>query len=87
MMTFDKAKLDRDLAEKGYAVIRDVLTPEQVEENLKLFRTWQASIPNHDHVHDAMNPHGIYKYHRAGHTEHAWNIRTNPNVQAPFKHI
>jgi hypothetical protein len=77
----------RNLETKGYCVVPDVLTPGEVEENLALFRTWQASIPNHDVVHDAVDPHGIYKFHQAGHQEHAWSIRTNPRVQSVFAHI
>tara|TARA_B100002051_G_C16704137_1_gene622718 strand:- start:671 stop:1558 length:888 start_codon:yes stop_codon:yes gene_type:complete len=87
MNTLDKTKLDLELRVKGYTVIPDVLTPDEVQENLHLFHTWQSQIPDHDFIHSALDPHGIYKHHRAGQTEHAWSIRTRPKVQAPFKHI
>ena len=81
----DSDEIKTALDTKGYVVIPGVLTQQEVEANLALFRAWQASIPDHDYVHDRINPHGIYKYHQAGHQEHAWSIRTNPRVQAPFQ--
>ena len=77
----------QNLQTKGYAIIPNVLTSKEVEENLALFRKWQSTIPDHDAVHNTISPHGIYKYHQAGHQKHAWNIRTNPRVQAIFADI
>ena len=75
----------KQLAENGYVVIPDVLTPEEVETAKKLHDEWRVSIPNHDRTHTAVDPHGIYKFHEAGHQRHAWFIRTNPRVQSYFK--
>ena len=75
----------QELATKGYAIIPNVISPEQVEIAKKLFREWQGTIPDHDKVHSKIDPHGIYKYHYAGHTKHAWFLRTLPEVQAIYK--
>lgn len=32
-----------------------------------------------------MSPHGIFKHFEAGHTRHAWKIRTNPKVKRVFE--
>ena len=72
----------QELATKGYAIIPNVISPEQVEIAKKLFREWQGTIPDHDKVHSKIDPHGIYKYHYAGHTKHAWFLRMLPEVQA-----
>jgi hypothetical protein len=74
-----------DLREKGYAVIPGILTEAEIDEAKQQFTSWRKSIPNHDFIHSACDPHGIYKFHEAGHQRHAWNIRTNPKVQEVFK--
>ena len=65
----------------GYLVIEDVLSPEEVQHATQLFRAWKEtnSIPVGDH--------GIIKTHSAGHQEHAWYIRTRPNVIELFQHV
>ena len=52
-----------------------------------MFREWQTTIPDHDYLHNTIDPHGIYKYHEVGHQEHAWYIRTRPGVQDVFKKL
>lgn len=69
------------LTHKGYVVVPNVLSEEEIAEAKRLMRGWQDTIPDHERFHSSVNPHGIYKYHRAGHTEHAWFIRTLPAVQ------
>lgn len=76
-----------ELDTKGFCIIPDVLTQEQISHAYNLFHDWKKTIPNHDYIHNNANPHGIYKYHQAGHTEHAWFIRTRPNVQNVFKNL
>jgi hypothetical protein len=71
----------------GYTIIPDVLSPQEVEEARGLFYDWKSTIPNHDEIHEQINPHGIYKFHEAGHQRHAWFIRTRPKVQAMFKYL
>ena len=76
-----------ELRTKGYCIVPDVLSSEEVNEAKQLFLKWQKTIPNHDKLHNAIDPHGIYKYHRSGHQEHAWYIRTRPSVQEIFKKL
>lgn len=80
-----KMDIRKELDVRGYCVIPDVLTPDEVAHAYDLFKNWQTTIPNHDRIHAMINPHGIYKYHEAGHTRHAWFIRTRPAVQDVFK--
>ena len=77
--------IKEQLAEKGYCIVPNVLSSEDVKLCKQKFKDWQKTIPKHDKIHEAINPHGIYKYHRAGHTWHAWYIRTRPQVQDIFK--
>lgn len=75
----------KSLEEKGYAVVKNVLTPEEVKQARAMFDEWRASVPNLDKQHNIVDPHGIYKHHEVGHQKHAWFIRTRPNVQEVFK--
>ncbi len=77
----------QELQTKGYCVIPDVLSSQEVEDAKDLFYKWQKTIPNHDKIHNQIDPHGIYKFHNVGHQEHAWAIRTNPKVIDVFKKI
>lgn len=77
--------IQKELDEKGYCVVPNVLTPDEVAYAYDLFKKWQKTIPNHNRTHAILNPHGIYKYHEAGHTRHAWFIRTRPALQNVFK--
>jgi ectoine hydroxylase-related dioxygenase (phytanoyl-CoA dioxygenase family) len=74
----------KDLQQKGYAIIENVLDPTEVETALQMFHDWRTSIPNLDELHKTIDPHGIYKHHEAGHQRHAWYIRTRPKVQQYF---
>jgi ectoine hydroxylase-related dioxygenase (phytanoyl-CoA dioxygenase family) len=75
------------LAEKGFCVIENVLTEEEVATAVSYFREWFASHPQIEGVHSKISPHGIIKYHEVGHQKHAWYIRTRQNVQNVFKNI
>ena len=77
----------KDLDEKGYTIIPNILTPDEVAQGKTLFKSWQNTIVNHEQFHKYMSPNGIYKYHRVGHTKHAWFIRTRPSIQDVFKQI
>ena len=63
----------QELQEKGYTVVPNVLSKDEVEEALSLFKAWQKTIPNHDTIHRKCDPHGIYKHHEAGHQEHLFS--------------
>jgi hypothetical protein len=75
----------RELEEKGYCVIENVLTEEELATALQEFNLWLNSNQKMKLTHDKISPHGIFKYHKAGHTRHAWYIRTREGVQNVFK--
>ena len=79
--------IQAELATKGYCVIPSVLSEDEITEAKRLFYNWQTTIPNHDKVHNAIDPHGIYKYHQTGHQEHAWFIRTRPQIIDLYKKL
>jgi len=85
--TASDPKYLEDLRKNGYAIIPNVITAEERYEAEHMFREWQTTIPDHDYLHNMIDPHGIYKYHEAGHQEHAWYIRTRPGVQDVFKKL
>lgn len=87
MQTYGNIDVIQELKEKGYCVIPNVLSSEEVDVAKQMFFDWQKTIPNHDYIHNSVNPHGIYKFHEAGHQRHAWYIRTRPAVQNVFKKL
>ena len=84
-MNYEQIK--NDLETKGFTLIPNILTPEEIEEYKELHKQWRSTIPDHDKLHNSVDPHGIYKFHEAGHQRHAWEIRTNPKVQDVFKKL
>ena len=83
----DKSAIKQHLDEHGWCIIPNVLTREEIEEAKQLFYDWQKTIPNHDFMHNTVDPHGIYKFHEAGHQQHAWFIRTRPAVQQVYRDL
>ena len=79
--------LKQELEAKGYAIIPNVISTEQIKKAKKLFCEWRETIPDHDKIHAKVDPHCIYKYHYVGHTKHAWYLRTLPEVQAVYKKL
>ena len=79
--------IKKELDDKGYCIIPNILSESDIEYSINEFKKWQETIPNHDKSHNTIDPHGIYKYHRTGHTKHAWYIRTRPDIQNIFKNI
>ena len=67
----DNACIKKELEDKGYVVIPDVLTPKEVREAKSLHDKWRRTIPNHDAIHNSVDPHGIYKFHEAGQQRHS----------------
>ena len=78
-------EIKQTLSEKGYVIVPNVLTEDQIKYCKKIFKDWQKTIPNHDYMHNATSPHGIYKFHEVGHQRHAWYIRTQKTVTDIFK--
>ena len=81
----DISQIKSELDHKGYVVVPCVLNREEVDKCLDWFGDWQKSIPDHDYQHDKLSPHGIYKFHQAGHQRHSWYIRTRPAVREVFE--
>lgn len=77
----------RDLREKGYAIIEGVLTPEEVSIAKKDFYTWTNSNGQFKNLHSKISPHGIIKHMEIGHQRHAWFVRTRSEVQNVFKKL
>ena len=80
-------KIKKDLQEKGYAIVENILSEEEIKEYTNEFHKWKTSVPKLDFFHKLGNPHCIYKYHQVGHQRHAWLVRTNKKVQDVFKSI
>lgn len=76
-----------ELLTKGYCLVPNILTSEEIDNSKDMFRQWRETIPNHDRIHNTCDPHGIYKFHQVGHQRHAWYIRTNSKVQEVFKKL
>lgn len=76
-----------ELDEKGYCIIEDVLSLEEIKEARKYFNEWYNSHPQIKIISEKVNPHGIFKHFNIGHQRHAWFIRTRPKVQEVFQKI
>lgn len=74
----DKSTIKSELEEKGYVVIPDVLSLEEVESAKAEFFDWKEASGAKTEIH------GIFKHYGVGNTRHAWMIRTNPKVQQVF---
>ena len=75
------------LATKGYAIIENVLTAEQVMQAKQYFSDWLAANTELANKHKKIDPHGIFKFGEVGHQRHAWFIKTFDQVQTPFRAI
>ena len=86
-MSLTLQEIKDKLNEFGYVVVPNVLSNSEVSEIKEHHHAWRNTIPNHDKIHNTIDPHGIYKFHEAGHQRHAWLVRINPNVQKIFAHL
>ena len=75
----------QELEEFGYSIVHNVLTSEECENAYNMFNEWKNTIPDHDYIHNSVDPHGIYKYHQVGHQRFAWLARTNEKIIDIFK--
>ena len=76
-----------DLKEKGYCVIPDVLSPEDILKCTESFKEWYTTTSNLKTFHETTDPHGIFKYHEVGHQYFAWYLRTRPKIIEVFQQI
>ena len=84
---YDKQVIIQHLNEHGWVVIPNILSQEKINKSKEFVKEFQNGIENYDKVHNSIDPHGIHKYHNAGHTRMAWLIRTDENVQKVFKDV
>ena len=82
MLTYDaiQKKLDTD----GYVIIPNILNKNEIQIATDYFRNWLKSLNSN---YEWMNPHGIFKFHQAGHQRHAWYLRTRPAIQDVFRFL
>ncbi len=85
--TQNMQQFQQDLQEKGYCIIENILTEDEVQNVLEHFYRWLDSSPQIKRLHNLIDPHGIFKYMEAGHQRHAWMIRTNPKVKDVFSQL
>lgn len=80
----------------GYAVVPNILTKKECDNNIKLIWKWLENLGTGIKKDDPKtwkglnwpsNIHGIIQHHRIGHTDFAWNVRTHPNVHSVFAKI
>lgn len=86
-MEITKEDMQSQLESNGYVVCPNVLTAEEITARISDMKEWQKTIPDHDKIHNDIDPHGIYKHHGVGHQKHAWKIRINKTVQSYFAHL
>ena len=76
-----------ELKEKGYCVIDNILSQDEIDTSLIYFREWVESSEQFKKLHSKVSPHGIIKHFEVGHQKHAWYIRTREKVQNVFREI
>ena len=84
---YKKSNILQEIEEKGYAIVENVLSEEEINTATEMFHKWRTSVPDLDRQHKDINPHFIYKFHEVGHQRHAWYIRTRPKVKQAFTEI
>lgn len=81
------SNFEEELKQKGYCIIENVLSKDEIDISKNMFFSWKNSIPNLDRLHNIIDPHGIYKFHEVGHQEHSWYIRTRPQILEIYKKL
>ena len=72
--------IKNELEEKGYCVVPNILSSSEIETALGYFHTWLDTNQDMKEKHKKV-PHGIFRFHQAGHQRHAWYIRTRENTK------
>ena len=76
-----------ELREKGYTIVRGVLSPEKVDHMRTLFYDWLDSVPHVEQYHEECAFQGLMKFAQIGHQKHTWAIKTDPCVQQVFRDL
>lgn len=99
-ITFEKNDLDgiKDyLQEEGYVVIKDILTKDEIDKSLSLFKKdWNIVSPNFNFDDPTewsiknspmIFSKGLAVFNGFGQSDFMWSLRTNENIQSIFKLI
>jgi len=86
-MEIDYSIYLEELQKKGYTVIPNVYTKEEINEYRNLFFEWYNSIYNLKILHETIDFNGIFKHHQVGHQRFAWLARTNDKIINIFKFL
>jgi len=86
-MDLDLEYHKKQLDDKGYTIIPDVYTQEDINIYREEFNKWRANTPDLDRLHNIIDYNGIYKHHRVGQQRFAWLARTNKKIQDIFKYL
>jgi ectoine hydroxylase-related dioxygenase (phytanoyl-CoA dioxygenase family) len=78
--------IKNELEEKGYCVVPNIISSNEIETALDYFHKWVDTNPDMKEKHKKV-PHGIMRFYEVAHQLHAWYIRTRKNVQNVFKTI
>ncbi len=87
ILSMDIKTIKEELSNKGYVIIPNILTKENIAFARSEFFMWFNSIDNFKLIHSKINPHNIFKFHQVGHQYFAWYLRTLPAVQQVFADI
>ena len=83
----DSIQIKNNLDKNGYCIIPNIINPNEIFTAQELFYNWVDTIENFDFIHKKINPHNIFKFHQVGHQEHAWYLRTRPQIINTFAQL
>tara|TARA_B100000497_G_scaffold125007_1_gene160672 strand:+ start:722 stop:1609 length:888 start_codon:yes stop_codon:yes gene_type:complete len=86
-MDLDLQYHKKQLDDKGYTIIPDVYTQQDINIYREEFNKWRTNTPDLDRLHNLIDYNGIYKHHRVGQQRFAWLARTNKKIQDIFKYL
>ncbi|KAK7094052.1 uncharacterized protein [Littorina saxatilis] len=69
---FDREIIMKELEEKGYCVIPNVLTSDECDVNIAAYRDWLAKFPEDEWP---LNDESLIMTYRIGHSEPTWKVR------------
>ena len=73
----DYTEVKDSLKTKGYAIIENCISSEQVALAKQYFGDWLLSNSELVEKHMKIDPHGIFKFGEVGHQRHAWYISSS----------
>lgn len=70
---FDREAAVKELKEKGYTVLKDVIPPEQCDEYVQQYKSWMKKFDRAGI--DCSHKHSIIQSYRTGHFATTWEVR------------